>query len=218
VAFLKSGIHATIAGVLLAMTIPARRRIEQHAFTDQVRDNLAAFERASGPGVNVMTNSAQQEAIDRIEDACEGAQTPLMRLEHGLHGVVALGIMPIFALANAGVALGGDLAATFTQPVTLGIILGLVVGKPVGIMLASWLAIRSGVAVMPGGSSWRLIHGVSWLAGIGFTMSLFIAGLAFPEAGLLEASKLGILTASVAAGLTGWLLLRSGGTRDAAGA
>jgi NhaA family Na+:H+ antiporter len=217
VAFLKSGIHATIAGVLLAMTIPARTRIEQQAVAAQVREGLAAFEEASGPGVNVMTNSAQQEAIDRMEDACEGAQTPLMRLEHGLHGVVALGIMPIFALANAGVALGGDLAGAFTQPVTLGIVLGLVLGKPIGIMLASWIAVRSGVAIMPGGASWRLIHGISWLAGIGFTMSLFIAGLAFPGADLLDASKLGILAASVAAGVTGWLLLRSGGASSRSG-
>ena len=218
VAFLKSGIHATIAGVLLAMTIPARTRIAQLAVAAQVRDGLAEFEEASGPAVNVMTNSAQQEAIERIEDACEGAQTPLMRLEHGLHGIVALAIMPIFALANAGVALGGDLAGAFAQPVTLGIMLGLVVGKPLGIMLASWLAVRSGVAVLPGGATWRLVHGISWLAGIGFTMSLFIAGLAFPDAALLDASKLGILAASIAAGLTGWFLLRSSDARGVPGA
>lgn len=209
VAFLTSGIHSTIAGVLLAMTIPARTRIDQQEFAAQVREELAGFEQASGPGVSVLTNNLQQEAIHRIEDACEGAQSPLMRLEHALHGVVAFGIMPVFALANAGVRLGGNLTEALSSPVALGIILGLVVGKPLGITLASWLAVRSGVAVLPGTVSWRLIHGASWLAGIGFTMSLFIAGLAFPDTHLVDASKLGILTASVIAGLTGWLLLRT---------
>ncbi len=209
VAFLKSGIHATIAGVLLAMTIPARTRIDQQDFAGQVREGLGGFEQASGPGASVLTNSAQQEAIHRIVDACEGAQSPLMRLEHALHGVVALGIMPVFALANAGVRLGGDVGAALSDSVALGIILGLVVGKPLGIMLASWLAVRSGLAVLPGGASWRLVHGASWLGGIGFTMSLFIAGLAFPGTPLLDASKLGILAASLIAGLTGWILLRS---------
>jgi NhaA family Na+:H+ antiporter len=209
VAFLKSGVHATVAGVLLAMTIPARTRIDGRAFAEQVREGLGAFEGAA-PGATSRTDSVQQEAIERIEDACEGAQTPLMKLEHALHGVVAFGIMPVFALANAGVRLGGDVAASVANSVTLGIVLGLVLGKPLGITLASWLAVRLGVAVLPGGASWRLLHGVSWLGGIGFTMSLFIAGLAFPDARLLGASKLGILGASVAAGLVGWLLLRSG--------
>jgi Na+:H+ antiporter, NhaA family len=212
VAFLKSGIHATIAGVLLAMTIPARRRIAPQAFVATVHDNLAAFERACGPGTSVMTNSTLQEAVDRIEDACEGAQTPLMRLEHGLHGVVAFGIMPLFALANAGVrVVDGGVGASLASPVTLGVIAGLVLGKPIGITLASWAAVRAGVAVLPAGASWRLLHAVSWLGGIGFTMSLFIAGLAFPDAATLDASKLGVLAASIVAGLAGWLLLRAVG-------
>ena len=209
VAFLASGIHATIAGVLLAMTIPARTRIDPQEFADQVREGLVGFEQASGAGVSALTNSPQQEAIHHIEDACEGAQSPLMRLEHALHGVVAFVIMPLFALANAGVRLGGDAAGAFSETVTLGIIAGLVVGKPLGITLASWLVVRSGVAVLPAGTSWRLVHGASWLAGVGFTMSLFIAGLAFPEPRLVDASKLGILAASLVAGFVGWSLLRS---------
>jgi NhaA family Na+:H+ antiporter len=213
VAFLRSGIHATIAGVLLALTIPARTRIDRRRFAEQVREGLVAFEAGSGPPSTPSSDGAQQEAIHRIEDACEGAQTPLMRLEHALHGVVALGIMPIFALANAGVRLGGDLSGSLGSRVTLGIIIGLVVGKPLGIMLASWLVVRSGIAVLSGGASWRLLHGASWLAGIGFTMSLFIAGLALPDERLLYASKLGILAASTVAGLTGWLLLRTGPAR-----
>jgi NhaA family Na+:H+ antiporter len=209
VAFLQSGIHATIAGVLLAMTIPARTRIDQQEFANQVREGLGGFERASGPGVSVLTNSAQQEVIHHIEDACEGAQSPLMRLEHALHGVVAFGILPLFALANAGVRLGGNVAGAFSDSVALGIVLGLVVGKPLGITLASWLVVRSGVSALPGGTTWRHIHGASWLGGIGFTMSLFVAGLAFQDGRLVDASKLGILAASLVAGITGWLLLRS---------
>ena len=210
VAFLKSGIHATIAGVLLAMTIPARRRIAPQAFVDTVHENLAAFEVACGPETSVTTNSALQEAVERIENACEGAQTPLMRMEHALHGVVAFGIMPLFALANAGVrVVGGGVADSLANPVTLGVIAGLVVGKPLGITLASWAAVRVGVAVLPTGASWQLLHAVSWLGGIGFTMSLFIAGLAFPDTATLDAAKIGILAASVVAGLAGWLLLRA---------
>jgi NhaA family Na+:H+ antiporter len=213
VAFLKSGIHATIAGVLLAMTIPARTRVDRDAFEATMRAQLATFERTPD-AVDGKSFGVQQEVIEELEDACEGAQTPLMRLEHALHGVVAFGIMPLFALANAGVRLGGD-GIGAGRAVTLGIVLGLVLGKPLGITLASWLAVRSGVAVLPGGTSWRLVHGAAWLGGIGFTMSLFIGGLAFAEARLLAAAKLGILGASVVAGLGGWLLLRTALRRTA---
>ena len=130
-------------------------------------------------------------------------------MEHALHGVVAFGIMPLFALANAGVHFGSDLFRALSLPVTAGIILGLVLGKPLGITLFAWLATRAGVAALPVGTTWRPLHGVSWLGGIGFTMSLFIAGLAFPSAPeLLDSAKVGILAASLLAGIIGWLLLR----------
>ena len=132
----------------------------------------------------------------------------MQRLEHQLHPWVTYFIMPVFALANAGVALGGDVLQTLTSPLALGIIAGLVVGKPVGISLAAWLAMRSGIADMPQGITWRHLVGAGSLAGIGFTMSLFIAGLAF-ESDLLGAAKVGILAASLISGLAGWLLLRS---------
>ncbi|HYW31748.1 MAG TPA: Na+/H+ antiporter NhaA, partial [Gemmatimonas sp.] len=150
--------------------------------------------------------------VHSLEALTEQAQPPLHRLEHALHGPVAFGIMPVFALANAGVALHGDLLAVLTAPVTLGVILGLVVGKPLGITLFAWIAVKSGVAVKPAGVSWAALHFVAWLGGIGFTMSLFVAGLAFatPETALLlEESKLGILVASIIAGGTGYALLRS---------
>ena len=115
--------------------------------------------------------------------------------------------MPVFALANAGVVLDGDLLANLSESITLGIILGLLLGKPIGIVLASWLAVRSRLASLPEDVSWAQIHGAGWLAGIGFTMSLFVAGLAFSDEALLTMAKLGILTASVFAGIAGSALL-----------
>src|SRR5690606_5118621 len=177
-AFLVSGVHATIAGVLLALTVPARTRIDTQEFSARSKEIIAAFDDAGVEGTSVLTNEGQQAAIQALEDSCEDAQAPLRRLEHGLHVWVAFLIIPLFALANAGVRLSGDLGAALTHPVTLGVMFGLVLGKPVGIMLASWLAVRSGVAVLPAGVSWQTILGVSCLGGIGFTMSLFVATLA----------------------------------------
>ncbi len=210
-AFLASGIHATVAGVLLAMTIPSRTRINEDEFLARGRSILIDFERASGPETTVLTNAAQQDAVHEMEFACDQVQTPLLRLEHGLHGIVAFGIMPLFALANAGVHFGADLLAGIVWPVTAGTVLGLVLGKPIGITLFAWAATRMGFAALPSGASWRAVVGISFVAGIGFTMSIFIASLAFPEsAALLDSAKVGILAASLVAGLAGWVLLRSG--------
>jgi Na+:H+ antiporter, NhaA family len=209
VAFLKSGVHATVAGVLLALTIPARTRIDTAEFLSRGRRILDYFDAAGEEGKDVLTNRAQQSAIQSMENACENAQSPLQRIEHELHGWVAFGIIPLFALANAGVHLGGNLGQAFGDRVTLGIILGLALGKPVGITLFAWLSVRTGVAALPSGVSWRAIRGVSLLGGIGFTMSLFVAGLAFPGAPQLnEDAKIGIFVASLVAGIAGYAMLR----------
>jgi NhaA family Na+:H+ antiporter len=208
VAVLQSGVHATVAGVLLAMTIPARTRIDPAEFTRRARGALADFERGSAGGATPLTNADQQSALGEIEQLCEAAQAPLLRLESKLHGVVAFGILPLFALANAGVRLDVPIARVAAEPISLGIVLGLLLGKPVGITLCAWLAVRLGVADRPGEASWAAIHGVSWLAGIGFTMSLFIAGLAFTEEASLLAAKVGILGASLMAGLVGAIIVR----------
>ncbi len=213
-AFLKSGVHATVAGVLTAMTIPARTRIDTGQFLERGRALLDDFEdECTQRGGDVLTNAGQQSAIQAMESACEAAQSPLQRIEHDLGPWVAFGIIPLFALANAGVALTGDLSAALAHPVTLGVLLGLVVGKPVGITLFSWLAVRSGVAARPHGVSWRAIHGVSWLGGIGFTMSLFVTALAFPGGEMVTESKVGILGASILAGVVGWVLMRGTGRK-----
>ena len=206
--FLASGVHATVAGVLLAMTIPSRTRIDADEFLEIADRNVQAFRAACTRNGSVLTNLPQQTALQGLESATEAAQAPLQRIEHDLHRPVAFGIIPLFALANAGVALSGGLADAFTHPVTLGVILGLVIGKPLGITLFSWLAVRAGFAELPAGVTWKAIHAVSWLGGIGFTMSLFVASLAFPDGGLVDESKVGIFAASLAAGLGGWFLLR----------
>ena len=214
-AVLASGVHATVAGVLLAMTIPSRTRINEDDFLQGARRSVDAFERGCGPGTNVLTNQVQQEALLTLESLCEQAQAPLQTIERKLHVIVAFGIMPLFALANAGVQLTGEgQSLNLASPVTLGVFLGLVLGKPLGITIFSWLAVRLGFAELPRGVTWRLIHGVAWLGGIGFTMSLFVAGLAFPDApALLTAAKVGVLAASLAAGVCGWFLLWRAGSR-----
>ena len=207
-AFLESGVHATIAGVLLAMTIPAHSRIQANEFLDTSRTLLDDFAHASEHNASAFVNEDQQTALLSLETACEQVETPLQRIEHSLHPWVTFLIMPIFALANAGLALKGDLIAAWTNPVSLGVVAGLVLGKQIGITLSSWLAVKSGLAALPQGVNWLHIYGVSWLGGIGFTMSLFIASLAFGESDLLASAKLGILTASLIAGIVGWILLQ----------
>jgi NhaA family Na+:H+ antiporter len=207
-AFLLSGVHATIAGVLGAMTIPARSLIDEKRFVEHGRFLLAEVERKVTPGEEPLHYGNKHDAIHALDTTCENVETPLQRLEHRLHPWVAFFIMPVFALANAGVELGAGFLEALAQPVALGVIVGLVVGKQVGISLFSWLAVRSGLASLPAGVSWRHVHGAATLGGIGFTMSLFIAGLAFGSAESLAMAKAGILVASLIAGLAGLWLLR----------
>ena len=214
-AVLLSGVHATVAGVLLAMTIPSRTVINEDVLLRGARAALKDFDDACYPDTVMLSNRAHQEALRRLEVLSEKALPPLARLEHGLHGIVTFGIMPLFALANAGVDLreGG---ASIASRVALGVMAGLVLGKPIGITLASWLAVRAGVAALPVGIGWRALAGTAVLGGIGFTMSLFIAGLAFGDsAEQLTAAKLGTLAASVIAGVAGWAMLRFGAPANA---
>ena len=210
VAFLKSGIHATVAGVLLAMTIPASARVDPQVFLQRSRSVLDQFEKADIGQGDIATQAERQAALHTLEEACEQVQTPLQRLEHALHPWVSFAIMPIFALSNAGVALGGGSAGGLIDPVALGIIFGLVLGKPIGVTLFAWLAVRLGLASLPGDLTWKHIHGAGWLGGIGFTMALFIAGLAFPGTPALSTAKMGILAASLIAGVVGYLLIHTG--------
>jgi NhaA family Na+:H+ antiporter len=205
-----SGIHATVAGVLLALTIPARTRIDDVAFVARARGTLDGLEETARRGGHASIDE-HHAALWDLEDATEKAQAPMLRIEHALQAWVAFLIVPLFALANAGVTVRGDLVAMLAEPVTLGVIIGLVVGKQIGITLAAYVVVRLGLASLPDGVRWWHIYGVAWLGGIGFTMSLFIAALAFGESPLLASAKVGILAASIVAGVGGCLVLRRAG-------
>jgi NhaA family Na+:H+ antiporter len=206
--FLLSGVHATVAGVLLALTVPASSFINPGAFLKRSRYVLDRFEQAGERGGNVLANEERQAALHALNHAAYKLEPPLHELERALHPWVVFAIMPVFALANAGVPLGGNVVGALADPVALGIVLGLVVGKQLGITLSAWLAVKIGVSELPEGVGWRHIYGAGLLAGIGFTMSLFITDLAFSDASLIEDAKLGILVASLIAGVIGWTILR----------
>ena len=208
-AFLKSGVHATVAGVLLAFTIPVSSRINTKKFKNETESLLKDFDNAGEHGDNVLTNSDRLSIIDQIENNCEKILTPLQRFEHGLHPWVSFFIMPVFALANAGVTIGSGLTSAITHPVSIGIILGLFLGKQIGIFSFSYLAVKLKLASEPEGVSWKKIYAASVLAGIGFTMSLFIANLAFNSPELLNISKVGILAGSLLSGIIGFIILKS---------
>lgn len=197
-AFHESGVHATIAGVILGLLTPAHSWISEGRLQAIVQ-KFAAYlqgERWSGEGRNHV-------ALCSVELAARETLSPLERLESALHPWVSFVIMPIFALANAGVQLN---LIDFREPVAVAVLIGLAVGKPVGIVGSSWLAVRLGVARLPDGVNWSVLTAGGILAGIGFTMALFIAGLTL-EGRLLNAAKVGILTASALCAVIGVVLL-----------
>lgn len=208
-AVLKSGVHSTVAGVLMAFTIPARTRCDAAGFLYNANTILDDYKSSVQPGTSVLTNSTMNSALLSMQHISSRAQTPLQRLEQGLHPMVDYAIMPIFALANAGVILGGDFGSLLTSQVTLGTGLGLLLGKPIGIALSVWGIVKLSGG-WPGGMSIRHFIGAGLLGGIGFTMSLFIAALAFSESpAMLNSAKTAILAASTLAGVAGYLVLRT---------
>lgn len=207
VAFLKSGVHPTIAGVLGAMAIPVRTRIDTRDFLECGRTFLDEFARSGQTGESIVTNSAQRGAVHAIEHATRGVQSPLQIFEHGLNPWVSLVIMPLFALANAGVALGAEAASQLASPPALGIAAGLVLGKPLGIVGFSLVAVRLRIADLPEGLTRAGLLGLGCIGGIGFTMSLFVASLAFPDPGTLAVAKGAVLAASLLSGAAGAVIL-----------
>jgi NhaA family Na+:H+ antiporter len=209
-AFLKSGVHATLATVLMAATIPARTRIEGEPLLNRLAELRSSLERAGLSQGRGLLTTDQHHLLQQAEQTLEHATAPLQRLEHALMPIVTFAVLPIFALANAGVVLSGDLTVALRHEVFLGVLLGLVIGKQVGILSFAWLSVRLGLAALPAGVGWRQIHAVGVLAGIGFTMSLFIDTLAFQDPALRDMAKLATLAASIASAvLGGWLLSRS---------
>jgi len=231
-AIFLSGIHATIAGVLVALTIPVRNKVDTKSFSQWMRQLLDWFDQESSEDVKCVPTSVQRTALFEMNRAITYADSPLHRLEHILHPWVAFFIMPIFALANAGITINPELISALLTPLALGIILGLLLGKPIGILLATWLGFKMKLGSLPKGVTLRHILGAGVLAGMGFTMSIFITTLAFSAGGghaeilgfklaspailayaspeeITYLSKLAILVASTLAGTIGYLILRS---------
>lgn len=216
-AMLLSGVHATIAGVLGAMSVPAIPKYDPEKFSAHVRKLMKTFDESHRPGESIMTNVALRTQVQALENSVLSVEAPLQRLEHIWHAPVAFLIIPIFALANAGIPISfGSLGETVSHPVVLGVTVGLIFGKLIGITLASYIVLKLGIAQLPTDTRFTQIMGASLLAGIGFTMSIFVAQLAFasqPE--LLLLAKTGVLGASFIAGVSGfvWLYLagRPGG-------
>jgi NhaA family Na+:H+ antiporter len=216
-AILASGIHATVAGILVALMVPMRAAIPPHRFAEIVRSRLPELERSSVTRDSVLLEEEQLDLLLTLHDTAADVRPPGLTLERALHPVQAYVVLPLFALFNAGITLDAGAVAGVTSAISLGVVFGLLIGKPLGLVLLSWLAVRSGLATLPGDVGWRAIVGVGWLAGIGFTMSLFVSGLAFEGGPALEQAKMGILMGSLLAGVIGYLLLRSALTSAPAG-
>lgn len=206
-AFLLSGVHATIAGVLAAFVIPASTKIDKTGFK-QTLINLANGIRVFKEKETPILSKEEQQVVTAIRQTCEHYEPPLQSLEHELHPWVIFLIMPVFALSNTGVLLGDSMLNAVTNPLGMGIVLGLVLGKPLGILLFSWLAYKMGMASLPENVKWTHILGVGLLGGIGFTMALFISSLAFRQTELIDNAKISILLASVIAGVAGYFVLK----------
>jgi NhaA family Na+:H+ antiporter len=206
VAFVQSGLHATIAGVVLALTIPSRMHVRSEAFMAQCIAILGGVEPEDQQD-EAQHNDRRQAAAHALEAIAERMQSPAQRLEHALTPWATFFVLPIFALANAGVSFSGGMGEVLGSRVALGVILGLVLGKPLGITLFTWFAVRLGIGEMPARVEWPQLISATFLAGIGFTMALFIANAAFKDPLTLDAAKLGILVASLLSGLAGFGLL-----------
>lgn len=206
-AFLMSGVHATIAGVIAAITIPARTKIDEVGFGKKLRSYVDEF-MIIPPNDVTLLEPEQMHVIEKIKTLAHAADTPLQRLEHAMHPLVAFVVLPLFALANAGIEFSSDFFSGIVHPVSLGVIVGLFIGKFVGISGACWLVIKMKWTSLPPLVTWRHILGVAFLGGIGFTMSMFITNLAFEDATLNVLSKTGILVGSLIAGTIGSIILR----------
>jgi NhaA family Na+:H+ antiporter len=208
-------VHATLAGVLGALSVPAQPKYDPALFSKKVKGLIAGFDENHQPGRNIMTNVALRTQVQALENSVLSVETPLQRLEHIWHMPVAFLVIPIFALANAGIPIElasfGDMVA---NPVMLGVMLGLLLGKFVGITGAAWIVLKFGWAELPSGTRFSQIAGASLLAGIGFTMSIFVAQLAFEgQDETLLVAKTGILVASLIAGVSGYIWLYIAGGR-----
>ena len=209
VAMLKSGVHATLAGILLAFTIPMRPKYNPERFLSHIHEMIDQIKRAYQREENIVINDELRSRVYALEKGVHLVQAPAQVLEHKMHMPTAYLVIPIFSLANAGIPIDmSSLSAIITHPVSMGIASGLVIGKLIGIAGFSWLAVKLGLTVLPQGLNFKHIVGVALMGGIGFTMSIFIGELAFVHhAQDLLMAKTGILFASLVAGISGFIWL-----------
>jgi NhaA family Na+:H+ antiporter len=204
-AVFESGVHATVAGVILGIITPSNRWFEPRRFTELASTHLAELKQA----VAKKQHEERDALLGRMEELTRETEAPADRFERLIHPWVSFLVLPLFALINAGVTFSIEiLREAMSSPVTLGVFGGLAVGKAIGIFGAAWAAVRLQVARMPDQLGWREIAGVGVLAGIGFTVALFITNLAFQDSSLVQQAKTGILAASALAGIAGYAMLR----------
>ncbi|WP_222167265.1 Na+/H+ antiporter NhaA [Edaphocola aurantiacus] len=206
-AFLLSGVHATIAAVLAAFAIPARIKVKEQVYTGRVKQYLDQFTAADSSNEKAVLTGEQLHTLDHIRKETDDATPPMQKLEHALHPLVTFIVIPIFALANAGIALDMDVSTLFNTNVSLGVGLGLLIGKVVGVVGFTLLCIKLRIAPYPEGMHFRNLLGLGFLAAIGFTMSLFVTSLAFTDELYMTQAKVGIFVASIIGGVTGYLIL-----------
>ena len=208
--FLESGIHSTIAGVFVAAIVPSSPRIKREDFVAAVQDRIHDLKLA----ISKDDDDKAQSMVAQIDDLSRDTEEPLERLEEVIHPWVSFLILPVFALANAGIVFTSDsLSDSVESPIALGIAVALLAGKSIGIFSFTWLAVRLGLGQLPGAVGWMHVLGIGFLAGIGFTVAIFITGIAFEDPVLIDQAKFGIFGASIIAGLVGYLVLRIAGRR-----
>ncbi len=203
--FLESGIHATLAGVLVAAIVPSEPYLHRKDYAAAVDDLLHDFRLA-------MENDDEEKAetiVEQIETLSRGTEGPMERLESMVHPWVSFVVLPLFALANAGIVFtSGTLSDAMASPITLGVAAGLLLGNPLGVLGMTWLAVRLRIGQLPSAVTWRHVLGTGFLAGIGFTVAIFVSGIAFDDPALVDQAKMGIFGASLVAGVIGYLFLR----------
>ena len=212
---LRSGIHPAITGVIIAFTIPLRRKIRIPVFKKRMNDNLNEFSGKAGSN-KILLNNEQLAAIDNMEDEIDKVQSPLQFLEHKLHAFVTYIVIPLFALANAGIIIESLSVEEIFNTFSLNVELSMVIGKLTGLVLFTWIAVKLGITALPEDIKWIHIIGLGFIGGMGFTMSLFITNLAFTGQELMNYAKLGILAGSLVSGLLGFLILRFSLTKQKA--
>jgi NhaA family Na+:H+ antiporter len=209
ISFVFSGVHATLAGVLIAFTIPVHTKLTKDEYIEKLEKLIASFKKKES-SEGKLHSQDEAHIIDKALSLSKDAHTPLQKLEHSLHPIVTYFILPLFALSNAGVHIEGSIMEMALHPISIGIIVGLVIGKFVGITLISKILVYFKLAHLPEGVNWKMMYGMAMLAGIGFTMSMFISDLAFVDDNNIQIAKVGTMIASVLAAVFGMILLSFG--------